>query len=74
MRVGLFYNLSAGYSIEQSIEDSLTVEEKYNLTYSPSCWSVELAADMTPGFEKYTIMFRLANIGAPIGLGMGGGE
>ena len=72
MRVGLFYNLFAGYSIEQSIEDSITVEEKYNLTYSPSCWSVELAADMTPGNETYTIMFRLANIGAPIGLDLAG--
>ncbi len=72
MRIGLFYNLFAGYAIEQSIEDSITVEERFKLIYSPSCWSVELGADTTPGNEKYTIMFRLANIGTPFGMGIGG--
>lgn len=71
-RVGLFYNWSAGYSIERSIEDEKTVEQTFNLIYHPSCWSVEFAADQTPGDEKYTIMFRLANIGSPIGLDMPG--
>jgi len=71
-RVGLFYNWSAGYSIERSIEDEKTVEQIFNLIYHPSCWSVEFTADQTPGDEKYTIMFRLANIGSPLGLDMPG--
>ncbi|MBW1791863.1 MAG: LPS assembly protein LptD, partial [Deltaproteobacteria bacterium] len=71
-RVGLFYNWSTGYSIERSIEDEKTVEQTFNLIYHPSCWSVEFAADHTPGNEKYTIMFRLANIGSPLGLDMPG--
>jgi LPS-assembly protein len=71
-RLGLFYNWSVGYSIEASIEDSKTVQQTFNLIYTPSCWSVEFAADQTPGNEKYTVMFRLANIGSPFGLDMPG--
>ena len=70
--VGLFYNFRAGYSIERSIEDSKTVQERFNLIYQPSCWSVELASDYTPGNQKITVMFRLANIGSPLGLDMPG--
>ena len=70
--VGLFYNFRAGYSIERSIEDEKTVEERFNLIYQPSCWSVELASNYTPGNQKVTIMFRLANIGSPLGLDMPG--
>ena len=71
-RVGLFYYFTAGYSIERSIEDSKTVEENINLIYQPSCWSVELASNYTPGNQKITIMFRLANIGSPFGIDMPG--
>jgi LPS-assembly protein len=70
--VGLFYNWSAGFSIERSIEDEKTVAQTFNLIYKPACWSVEFAADQTPGAEKYTIMFQLANIGSPLGLDMPG--
>jgi LPS-assembly protein len=72
VRVGLFYNFTAGYSLEQSIEDSTTVEEQFLLIYSPPCWSVELAANTTPDDEQVTIMFRLANIGTPIGFDLMG--
>ncbi len=72
LSVGLFYNFRAGYSLERSIEDSKTVQETINLIYKPSCWSVELASDYTPGNQKVTIMFRLANIGSPLGLDMPG--
>ena len=71
-RVGLFYYFTAGYSIERSIEDSKTVEENINLIYQPSCWSVELASNYTPGNQKITLMFRLANIGNPFGVDMPG--
>ncbi len=71
-RVGLLYNWSAGFSFESSIEDSKIVEQTYNLIYHPSCWSVEFAANQTPGNEKYTVMFRLANIGNPLGLDLPG--
>ena len=70
--VGLFYNLRAGYFIEQSIEDNTTVEQQFNLIYQPSCWSVEFVANQTPSDDKYMVMFRLANIGSPLGLEMPG--
>ena len=71
-RVGLFYNWIVGYSIESSLEDDKTVEQTFNLIYAPACWSVEFAANQTPGDEKYTVMFRLANIGSPFGLDLPG--
>ena len=71
-RVGLFYYFVAGYSIERSLEDSKTVEERFNLIYQPSCWSVELASNYTPGEQKITVMFRRANIGSPFGRDMPG--
>ncbi len=67
-RVNLFHYFSAGYRIERSIEDSKTVEENFSLIYQPACWSVELASNYTPGNQKFTVMFRLANIGNPLGI------
>ncbi|WP_456387099.1 LPS-assembly protein LptD [Desulfolithobacter sp.] len=68
-RLNLFNHVSAGYSIERSLEDRKTVEENAMLIYQPACWSVELASNYTPGNQKFTLMFRLANIGGPLGLG-----
>jgi LPS-assembly protein len=73
-RVGLLYDFAVGYSLERSIEDSVTVEERFNVIYSPSCWSVELAADVTPDNEQIAIMFKLANIGTPFGVDLMGGS
>ncbi|MCI5159176.1 MAG: hypothetical protein D3906_12240, partial [Candidatus Electrothrix sp. AUS1_2] len=66
-RIGLIYDLAVGYSLERSIEDSVTIAEKVSLSYNPSCWSVELAADVTPDNEQVMILFKLANIGSPFG-------
>lgn len=71
-KVNLFYNLLAGYSIERSIEDSKTVEEIIALIYQPSCWSVELSSNYTPGDQTIMVTFRLANIGNPLGIDMPG--
>ncbi len=67
--VGLFYNFRAGYSIERSLDDHKTVQEIFNLSYQPSCWAVEFTSDRTPGDQTYMLMFRLANIGTPFGMG-----
>lgn len=71
-KVHLFYNLLAGYSIERSIEDAKTVEENIALIYQPSCWSVELSSNYTPGNQKIMLMFTLANIGNPLGIDLPG--
>ncbi|WPD23050.1 MAG: LPS assembly protein LptD [Candidatus Electrothrix scaldis] len=66
-RVGLIYDFAVGYALERSIEDSVTIAEKVSLSYNPSCWSVELVADVTPDNEQVMVLFKLANIGAPFG-------
>jgi LPS-assembly protein len=67
-QVGLLYNFSARYSVEQSLEDSVKVAEKIQLVYHPSCWSVTIGAETTPHNEQITVMFQLANIGTKLGL------
>jgi LPS-assembly protein len=66
--INLMYDFSAGYSLEKSLENSVTVQEKVRLIYHPACWAVELAAETTPDNEQITLMFQLANIGAPFGI------
>jgi len=71
-RVNLFYRLVAGYSIERSIADSKTVEENIALIYQQPCWSVELSSHYTPGDRKFMLIFRLVNIGNPLGIDLPG--
>ncbi|MCI5128083.1 MAG: hypothetical protein D3907_06190, partial [Candidatus Electrothrix sp. AUS3] len=49
-----------------------TIAEKISLSYTPSCWSVEFVADITPENEQYMILFKLANIGTPFGIDLMG--
>jgi LPS-assembly protein len=72
VKVSLLYSLMAAYDIERSLEDSKTVQENFSLIYQPSCWSVELTSNYTPGDQKYMVIFRLANIGNPLGLDLPG--
>lgn len=71
-KVHLIYNLLATYYIERSIEYSTTIEENIALIYKPSCWSVELSSNYTPGNQKIMLVFRLANIGNPLGVDLPG--
>ena len=66
--INLMYDFSAGYSLEKSLENSVTVAEKFRLIYHAPCWSVELTAETTPENEQFMVMFQLANIGAPFGV------
>jgi len=71
-KVHLIYNLLATYYVERSIEYSTTIEENIALIYKPSCWSVELSSNYTPGNQKIMLVFRLANIGNPLGVDLPG--
>ena len=66
------YNFAAGYSLEKSINDVGTLEEKIRLLYQPACWSVEFSSNYTPGDQTYMVTFRLANIGTPFGIDVPG--
>ena len=57
------YNFAAGYSLQRAIATSETIEEKIRLRYHQPCWSVELAANSSPGVQSLTLTFSLANIG-----------
>ncbi len=67
-QVHLIYNLMAAYYIERSFATSITIEENIALIYKASCWSVELSSNSTPGNQKIMVVFRLANIGNPLGV------
>ncbi len=71
-KIHLFYKLLFGYQIERSIADSKTIEENIALIYQPSCWSVELSSNYTPGNQTILLTFRLANIGNPLGIDIPG--
>lgn len=66
------YNFAVGYGIERSIEDEITIEENFRFIYQPACWSVEFLANKTESDQTYLVMFRLANIGNPLGLNLPG--
>lgn len=68
------YNLAAGYSLERSIEDEETIEEVVRLRYMQPCWSVELSSHSESGDQAFMVTFRLANIGSPFGMDIGGGN
>jgi len=72
LKVSLFSFWLARYDLERSLEDSQTVQENFSLIYQPSCWSVELASNYTPGNQQYMLTFRLANIGNPFGVDLPG--
>ncbi len=57
------YNFAAGYSLQRAISTNVTLEEKIRLRYHQPCWSLELAANSTPGVQSLTLTFSLANIG-----------
>lgn len=65
------YDFGFGYSIERSLESKLTIEEEFRLTYKPACWSVELVYDYEPDDKTVMLIFRLANIGWPLGVDIG---
>ncbi len=71
-RVQLLPTVSAGYSIERSLEHDKTIEEYISLIYQPSCWSAELSSHYTPGNRNVMLIFRLANIGDPLNIHLPG--
>jgi LPS-assembly protein len=63
----VFANWSTRFSIEHSLADKETNEANLALIYQALCWSVEFAGSYTPSDNSIWVLFRLANIGVPIG-------
>jgi LPS-assembly protein len=73
-RTHLSNTISAGYRVEHSLAQSETNEQEISLIYHPSCWSVELRSNYTPGDQGVMLLFHLAHIGIPLGVDLGGGQ
>ncbi len=69
-RAQLFDTIFAKYAIEHSLSESRVIEQNISLLYQPACWSVELKSQYTPGDHNLMLVFNLANIGSPLGLGL----
>lgn len=67
-RAQLSDTLFASYDIEHSLSESQVIEQNISLMYQPACWSVELKSRYTPGDHTMMLLFKLANIGSPLGL------
>ncbi|OQX10673.1 MAG: hypothetical protein BWK76_20315 [Desulfobulbaceae bacterium A2] len=63
---------SVMYSLERSLLDDLTVEERYGIRYQPACWAVDLVTSVKPNDETFMLIFTLANLGSPLGINLGG--
>ena len=61
---------SIGATIEHSISQSETVEAKGFLAYQATCWTVKFETHYTPEDTTYLVLFSLANIGFPLGVGL----
>ena len=60
---------SVGGEIEQSLSENETNKATGSITYKAVCWSVKFQTKYTPTDTTYLLMFTLANIGLPLGVG-----
>jgi LPS-assembly protein len=62
-----------GWSVGGEIERSLATDEtntaRGSIIYKALCWSVKFETQYTPTDTTYLLMFSLANIGIPLGVG-----
>ncbi len=70
LKVRLLPRIITAFDIEYSIEESETNDATFAVTYLAQCWSLQLQASRTPTDERILLVFDLANIGAPISLGL----
>jgi len=72
LKAKIIDTISAAYQVEHSLSQSQTIEQNISLIYQPSCWSVELRSNYTPGDQGIMLLFNLANIGNPFGVSLPG--
>ena len=69
VKASLLASWRADFRIEHSISEDETNLMNASLTYMAPCWSVEFATEYTPSDTSFLVIFNLANIGSPLGLG-----
>lgn len=60
---------SVGGEIERSLSENETNTARGSIMYQARCWSVKFETQYTPTDTTYLLMFSLANIGIPLGVG-----
>lgn len=60
---------SAGAEIEHSFSEKETEVARGALIYQAACWSVKFETKYTPTDTSFMVVFNLANIGVPFGVG-----
>ncbi len=68
LKVHFLTNWIAGASIEHSISQDETDSAIGSITYQALCWSVKFETRYTPEDTTFLVLFKLANIGVPIGV------
>ncbi len=58
----------AGAEVQHSLAQDETVKASGSITYKALCWSVKFETRYTPGDTTYLMVFKLANIGVPLGV------
>ena len=69
VKASLLASWRADFRVEHSISEDETNLMNASLTYMAPCWSVEFATEYTPSDTSFLVIFNLANIGSPLGLG-----
>ncbi len=65
----LIDNWLAAVEVQHSLSHSETQEANVSLTYQALCWSLTLESNYTPTDTAFMLVFNLANIGVPLGIG-----
>lgn len=65
-------NWLATIDVEHSLYDDQTEKADFGLTYTQPCWSVTFIFEDRPEDETIGVVFELANIGIPMGIGKSG--
>lgn len=60
---------SVGGGFKHSISEDSTEKARGSIIYKAACWSVKFETKYTTTDTTYLVMFNLANIGVPLGIG-----
>jgi len=68
LRARIFSRWVAGGAVKYSIAFEETSDASVFLIYEALCWSIKLETQYTPADTTYLVLFKLANIGASLGM------
>lgn len=70
LRAPIVNSWIAGAEVQHSFSQEETIKANGSLTYQAPCWSVTFETQYTPTDTAFVMLFNLANIGVPLGVGL----